>query len=299
MTAKIGEWVLAVGNPFNLTSTVTAGIISAKSRDLSGQSRQSFIQTDAAVNPGNSGGALVNANGELVGINTAISSQTGSYIGYSFAVPSNIARKVVEDIMEFGNVQNGILGVNGFSLNGETSEKLEINYTEGFYVGSVDDKSGAKEAGILKGDIITKIDNVKISKFADLTGYLNTKRPGDVVNVSVIRNDDINTIPVTLTDIGIMTTEFLDIQVRNLSQDIKDEYNIDNGVIVTKNDNYWLYQKIGLNRGYIITEINGKTINSVDDIAELKQKYGKDLVEKIETIELINRRGQKRSYIFR
>lgn len=297
--AKIGEWVLAVGNPFNLTSTVTAGIISAKSRDLSGQSRQSFIQTDAAVNPGNSGGALVNANGELVGINTAISSQTGSYIGYSFAVPSNIARKVVEDIMEFGNVQNGILGVNGFSLNGETSEKLEINYTEGFYVGSVDDKSGAKEAGILKGDIITKIDNVKISKFADLTGYLNTKRPGDVVNVSVIRNDDINTIPVTLTDIGIMTTEFLDIQVRNLSQDIKDEYNIDNGVIVTKNDNYWLYQKIGLNRGYIITEINGKTINSVDDIAELKQKYGKDLVEKIETIELINRRGQKRSYIFR
>ena len=297
--AKIGEWVLAVGNPFNLTSTVTAGIISAKSRDLTGQSRQSFIQTDAAVNPGNSGGALVNANGELVGINTAISSQTGSYIGYSFAVPSNIARKVVEDIMEFGNVQNGILGVNGYSLNGETSEKLEVNYTEGFYVGSVDDKSGAKEAGILKGDIITKIDNVKISKFADLTGYLNTKRPGDIVYVSVIRDDDINTIPVTLTDIEIMTTEFLDIQVRNLSQQIKDEYNIDNGVLVTKNDNYWLYQKIGLNRGYIITEINGKTINSVDDIAKLKQKYGDDLVEKIETIELINRRGQKRSYIFR
>lgn len=297
--AKIGEWVLAVGNPFNLTSTVTAGIISAKSRDLTGQSRQSFIQTDAAVNPGNSGGALVNTNGELVGINTAISSQTGSYIGYSFAVPSNIARKVVEDIMEFGNVQNGILGVNGYSLNGETSEKLEINYTEGFYVGSVDDKSGAKEAGILKGDIITKIDNVKISKFADLTGYLNTKRPGDIVNVSVIRNDDISTIPVTLTDIGIMTTEFLNIQVRNLSQEIKDEYDIENGVIVTKNDNYWLYQKIGLNRGYIITEINGKTINSVDDISELKKKYGDDLVEKIETIELINRRGQKRSYIFR
>ncbi|WP_223033224.1 trypsin-like peptidase domain-containing protein [Hanstruepera marina] len=297
--AKIGEWVLAVGNPFNLTSTVTAGIISAKSRDLTGQNHQSFIQTDAAVNPGNSGGALVNANGELVGINTAISSQTGSYIGYSFAVPSNIARKVVEDIMEFGNVQNGILGVNGWSLNGETSEKLEVNYTEGFYVGSVDEKSGAKEAGIIKGDIITKIDDVKISKFSDLTGYLNTKRPGDVVNVSIIRENNSTILPVTLSNIEIMTTEFLDIHVRNLSQEIKDEYKIENGVLVTKNDNYWLYQKIGLNRGYIITEINGQKINTVEDIAKLKNKYGDKLVDKIETLELINRRGQKQSYIFR
>ncbi|WP_250432673.1 trypsin-like peptidase domain-containing protein [Hanstruepera flava] len=297
--AKIGEWVLAVGNPFNLTSTVTAGIISAKSRDLTGQNHQSFIQTDAAVNPGNSGGALVNSNGELVGINTAISSQTGSYIGYSFAVPSNIARKVVEDIMEFGNVQNGILGVNGWSLNGETSEKLEVNYTEGFFVGSVDEKSGAQKAGIIKGDIITKIDDVKISKFSDLTGYLNTKRPGDVVNVSIIRGNNSTILPVTLSNIEIMTTEFLDIHVRNLSQQIKDEYNIENGVLVTKNDNYWLYQKIGLNRGYIITEINGQKINTVEDIAKLKNKYGDKLVDKIETLELINRRGQKQSYIFR
>ncbi len=297
--AKIGEWVLAVGNPFNLTSTVTAGIISAKSRDLSGQNYQSFIQTDAAVNPGNSGGALVNSNGELVGINTAISSQTGSYIGYSFAVPSNIARKVVEDIMEFGDVQNGILGVNGWSLNGETSEKLEVNYTEGFYVGSVDEKSGAKNAGIEKGDIITQIDNVKISKFADLTGYLNTKRPGDVVQVSFIRNGDTKILPVKLSNSEIMTLEFMDIQVKNMSQEIKDEYNIDYGVMVTKNDNYWLYQKIGLNRGYIITDINDVKINSVEDISKLKNKYGGDFGEKIEKLSIINRRGQKQSFIFR
>ena len=133
-SVRIGEWVLAVGNPFNLNSTVTAGIISAKSRDLSGQNTQSFIQTDAAVNPGNSGGALVNINGELIGINTAISSQTGSYIGYSFAVPSNIARKVVENIMEFGNVQNGILGVIGGELNSENAMKYGVDLTEGFFV---------------------------------------------------------------------------------------------------------------------------------------------------------------------
>ncbi|PNQ72709.1 serine protease [Hanstruepera neustonica] len=297
--AKIGEWVLAVGNPFNLTSTVTAGIISAKSRDLSGQNYQSFIQTDAAVNPGNSGGALVNENGELVGINTAISSQTGSYIGYSFAVPSNIARKVVEDIMEFGDVQNGILGVNGWSLNGVTSEKLEVNQTEGFYVGSVDEKSGAKKAGIEKGDIITQIDNVKISKFADLTGYLNTKRPGDIVQVSFIRNSNTQIVPVELSNSEIMTLEFMDIQVKNMSQDIKDEYNIDHGVMVTKNDNYWLYQKIGLNRGYIITDINDVTINSVEDISKLKSKYGSNFSDNIEKLGIINRRGQKQSFIFR
>lgn len=161
--AKIGEWVLAVGNPFNLTSTVTAGIISAKSRDLTGG--QSFIQTDAAVNPGNSGGALVNTNGELVGINTAISSQTGSYIGYSFAVPSNIARKVVEDIMEYGNVQNGMLGIKGGSLNSRFSEELNISDTEGIYIDSVIEDLGADKAGLEKGDIIKAIDNIKISKF--------------------------------------------------------------------------------------------------------------------------------------
>tara|TARA_R100001377_G_scaffold61491_1_gene37457 strand:+ start:297 stop:1712 length:1416 start_codon:yes stop_codon:yes gene_type:complete len=298
-SAKIGEWVLAVGNPFNLTSTVTAGIISAKSRDLSGQNYQSFIQTDAAVNPGNSGGALVNRNGDLIGINTAISSQTGSYIGYSFAVPSNIARKVVEDIMEFGMVQNGILGVSGISLNGKSSEELDVNLTEGFYVGSVEVNSGAEQAGIEKGDIITKIDNVRISKFADLTGYLNTKRPNDVVNVLILRDNSEKTLPVTLSKFEILTTEFLNIQVKNISTELKEKYEIEHGVLVTKNDNYWLYQKIGLNKGFIITDINDVQINSIDDISELKSKYGKEFEKNIEKISLINTRGQKQSFIFR
>src|SRR5690606_6561148 len=151
--AKVGEWVLAVGNPFNLTSTVTAGIVSAKARNLSGTSSQSFIQTDAAVNPGNSGGALVNTRGELIGINTAISSQTGSYVGYSFAVPSNIARRVIEDIMEYGNVQNGILGISGSALNSNSAEEFGINDTQGVYVSSVMEGSGAYKAGIKEGDI--------------------------------------------------------------------------------------------------------------------------------------------------
>ena len=163
-TAKVGEWVLAVGNPFNLTSTVTAGIISAKSRDLSGRNTQSFIQTDAAVNPGNSGGALVNTNGELIGINTAITSKTGSFIGYSFAVPSNIARKVIEDLMEFGNVQTAILGVRGGELNNAAAENLEIANTEGFYISEVTENSGAAKAGLKANDIIVQLNEIKISQ---------------------------------------------------------------------------------------------------------------------------------------
>ena len=173
---KIGEWVLAVGNPFNLTSTVTAGIISAKSRDLNENDRknQSFIQTDAAVNMGNSGGALVNTNGELIGINTAITSMSGGFVGYSFAVPSNIARKIFEDILEFGNVQKGLLGVSGRGLNAEYAKFLSISETEGFYVANIEDDMGAKKAGIETGDIIIKVDEVQIKSFSDLTGYLGS-----------------------------------------------------------------------------------------------------------------------------
>ena len=152
---QIGEWVLAVGNPFNLTSTVTAGIISAKARNLGNQYNgkvESYIQTDAAVNSGNSGGALVNLNGDLIGINTAIASaNTGTFVGYSFAVPSNIAKKVVEDLIEYGNVQRGVLGITGTELNSETAEKLKTKQTEGFYIDSVDEESGAEKAGIKKG----------------------------------------------------------------------------------------------------------------------------------------------------
>ena len=178
---KVGEWVLAVGNPYNLTSTVTAGIVSAKGRDLDGNgSIDSFIQTDAAVNPGNSGGALVNTRGELIGINTAISSRTGSFIGYSFAVPSNITKKVIDDLLEFGNIQEAVLGIR-FSPQ-ENDEILGVRIAE------VEQGQGAASAGLKKDDIITKINEVKITKFSDLRGQLSAKRPGEFVEITVNRN---------------------------------------------------------------------------------------------------------------
>ena len=193
---------MAVGNPFNLTSTVTTGIISAKSRNLdpTGRTTQSYIQTDAAVNPGNSGGALINNKGELIGINTAIQTQTGSYVGYSFAVPSNIAKKVIEDILEYGIVQYGFLGVTGTSLNSFQAKELDITDTEGFYINGVDSDSGAKSAGIKVGDVIKSIDGIKISKFSDLKGYLNTKRPNDIVEVKLKRDGSINYVKVKLNE---------------------------------------------------------------------------------------------------
>jgi Do/DeqQ family serine protease len=297
--AKVGEWVLAVGNPFNLTSTVTAGIISAKSRDLSGVNSQSFIQTDAAVNPGNSGGALVNTNGELIGINTAITSQTGSYIGYSFAVPSNIARKVVEDIMEFGNVQNGVLGVTGGELNSKSAEELKVNDTEGFYVNSVEDNSGAAKAGLKIGDVIKKVDDIKITKFADLSGYLKTKSPNDVVQITLSRDGSEKVIPVTLSKSEIMSVDFLDMELRNIPSNIKKDNNIKNGVIVTKNQNYELNKKLGIDTGYIITDINDEPIKSVDDIIQLKQKFGDNVEGNLRKITVINKNGQKENFIFR
>ena len=197
---KIGEWVLAVGNPFNLTSTVTAGIISAKSRDLNDydSKNQSFIQTDAAVNSGNSGGALVNINGDLIGINTAIQSNNAGFIGYSFAVPSNIARKIYEDILEFGDVQKGLLGVRGVALKSSYSRQLNIDETEGFYIDEIEEGFGADTAGLTRGDIIKSIDGFKINRFSDLSGYLSSKRPGDKVEVNFVREGKLKTAIVTL-----------------------------------------------------------------------------------------------------
>ncbi len=301
--AKIGEWVLAVGNPFNLTSTVTAGIISAKARDLSGNASQSFIQTDAAVNPGNSGGALVNTNGELIGINTAISSQTGSYIGYSFAVPSNIARKVVNDIMEYGTVQNGILGVSGTSLSSSIVEKIEVEQnikigdTQGFYVGNVEEDSGADEAGIKEGDIIKKIDNVEIIKFSDLKGHLNTKGPGDIVNVTYSRDGNIKTAPVRLVK---NMTAILPLvgRIKNAKPEDLKKYKTKNGVKIAQLDSdyaeYW--NKNGIKEGSIITAVNDVEVNSVDDVQQaLKNKSTRESLR----IELINEKGEKERYNFR
>jgi len=196
----IGEWVLAVGNPYNLNSTVTAGIVSSKSRDLNeyDQKNQSFIQTDAAVNFGNSGGALVNIQGELIGINTLIQSMTGGYVGYSFAVPSNTVRKIFEDIIEYGDVQKGLLGVRGVALKSSYSRQLNINETEGFYIDEIEDGFGAGSAGLIKGDIIKSVDGFKINKFSDLSGYLSSKRPGDKVEVNYVRDGKLKSAIVTL-----------------------------------------------------------------------------------------------------
>ena len=204
---QIGEWVLAVGNPFNLTSTVTAGIISAKSRDLSGG--QSFIQTDAAVNPGNSGGALVNTRGELVGINTAISSKTGSFVGYSFAVPSNIAKKIVDDLLEFGTVQEAILGIN---------IDRRDNNIDGVRISELPEDSEAKKAGLKSGDIIKKVNNVKISKFSELRGQLTAKRPGELVDITVDRDGEFITKSVKLSKKDTYFSSNLNIMLKDLNK---------------------------------------------------------------------------------
>lgn len=295
--ARIGEWVLAVGNPFNLTSTVTAGIISAKSRDLSGRNSQSFIQTDAAVNPGNSGGALVNINGDLVGINTAISSQTGSYIGYSFAVPSNIARKVVEDIMEYGDVQTGILGVTGGSLNGDAAEQFGVNDTEGFYISSVEEDSGAEKAGIISGDIIKKVDNVKISKFSDLSGYLTTKRPNDIVRVTISRNNELKELKVKLVKNMVTELPILG-RVKNASDEDLRKFKTKKGIKITQLNSQYArnWKANGIEEGCIVTAINGIEVNSIEEAQKIIDSQTSDEPLKFE---IINKNGQKENFFWR
>jgi Do/DeqQ family serine protease len=288
---KIGEWVLAVGNPYNLTSTVTAGIISAKSRDLNDydSKNQSFIQTDAAVNSGNSGGALVNTTGDLIGINTAITSGTGGFVGYSFAVPSNVARKIFEDIIEFGNVQKGLLGVTGFGLNSRNANELNISLTEGFYVNDVEPSMGAALAGIKKGDVILSLDKLEITKFSDLSGYLSTKRPGDVILVGIIRNNEKLKLKVTLEKNE--NVEFYGMQLKNISKEELETLNLENGVKVLNHRNNTLY-RMGISPGYILTEINGEEIKNTIDISRLEKEL------KISQITFVSPNGEKERLIF-
>lgn len=266
---KVGEWVLAVGNPYNLTSTVTAGIVSAKARNLDTRGIQSFIQTDAAVNPGNSGGALVNTRGELIGINTMISSPTGSYTGYSFAVPSNITRKIIEDIMEYGNVQRGILGVEGGELNGKASKELGINESEGFYINSVNKNSGAEKAGLRKGDVIKKLDNQKITTYAELSGFINTKRPNDKVEVTYIRDGETKKVTVTLVKNDVISTEFKGLELENISISDKKRFNVSYGVKIkdVNNDRLKPYEDELI--GSIILNINNTKATDVETVSKL------------------------------
>lgn len=292
---KIGEWVLAVGNPFNLTSTVTAGIISAKARDLNPNDDkiQSFIQTDAAVNPGNSGGALVNTAGDLIGINTAITSQTGNYVGYSFAVPSNIAKKVVDDILEYGNVQKGVLGISGSGLNSYIADELGIQNTEGVYVAGVEEASGADKAGLKEGDVIKKIDNITISKFADLTGYLSSKRPNDQVNVTYERDGATQTVNVTLLKNETYVVAGLGLKVKNLSEKDKKTFKTDTGVKITDEAAYYTKQNLEL-KGKVLISINNEPVNSIEDVKSLTNEsnnYQRNLLI------VKNSNGEKERYL--
>ncbi len=281
---KVGEWVLAVGNPYNLTSTVTAGIVSAKARNLDTNGIQSFIQTDAAVNPGNSGGALVNTHGELVGINTMISSQTGSYVGYSFAVPSNITRKIIQDIMEYGNVQRGVLGVEGSELNGAASKELGIKQTQGFYVKKTTKNSGAEKSGLTTGDVIIKLDNQNISTFAELSGYINTKRPDDKVIVTFIRKDKTMTVPVTLSKMDIASTEFKGLELENITAADKKKFRIDYGVKIKDLNNERLNAYANDLKGGIILSIGNAKVTDIESASKILSNIDEQQSVQIEMI---------------
>lgn len=286
---KVGEWVLAVGNPYNLTSTVTAGIVSAKARNLDTKGIQSFIQTDAAVNPGNSGGALVNVRGELIGINTMISSPTGSYTGYSFAVPSNITRKIIEDIMEYGNVQRGILGVEGGELNSKVSKELGINDTEGFYIKRVTKNSGAEKAGLKEGDVIKKLDNQFINSYAELSGYISTKRPNDQVKVTYLRSGDTKTASVTLIKNDIFTTEFKGLELENIDANDKKRFRIDYGVKIKDINNENLTPYYDQLKGNIILSVDNVKATDVESISTYLIKKDEN---KSVNIKMIDKSGQ-------
>lgn len=287
---EIGEWVLAVGNPFNLTSTVTAGIISAKSRDLGmGSGPSSFIQTDAAINPGNSGGALVNINGELIGINTAITSQTGSYVGYAFAVPSNNARKIVEDILEFGDVQQGILGIRGVQ-----AARADVDVSEGVFVSEVEEESGAHKAGIREGDVIRQIDNVRIRNFADLTGYISSKRPGDVVNVNVLRNGNEKSLNVRLTKYDTYQIQAIGLEVTNASASELRRNKVTNGVKITRGLTPQMQSE--QLTGTIITAIDNKEVNNIDDVRRIMNN--RNTGDPI-TVTFVGPNGEKQKYVWR
>jgi len=286
---RIGEWVLAVGNPFNLNSTVTAGIISAKSRDLNKRDgvNESYIQTDAAVNRGNSGGALVNTRGELIGINTAITSVSGGFVGYSFAVPSNVARKVFEDLIEYGDVQRGLLGVMGQALDAQYADRFKVDETEGFYITDLEEGLGAAMAGIQPGDIIKSVDGIVINKFADLSGYLASKRPGEKVSVIFKRSGEERKVDVRLEKIN--RAIFFYMEIRELTEDQKEQYDTKEGLYISNMNNRRLYQS-GIDNGYLILEVNGQKVNKLSDVK------GYDLGD-LESILFLNPSGEKEKVI--
>ncbi len=282
----VGEWVLAVGNPFNLTSTVTAGIVSAKGRSLNLLNEEfaieSFIQTDAAVNPGNSGGALINTAGQLIGINTAIASETGSFSGYSFAIPVNIVRKVMEDLREFGEVQRGIIGVQIQNINSQIAEKYNLETLEGALVTGTIQGGAAQSAGIQQGDIITKVNETPIRGASELQEEIGIYHPGDKVQLTLIREGATRQMEVTLRSREGKTTMAertpkgeaadadgfstkLGVKMEAISQEEKEKLDLENGVKVVQLNKGKL-KDAGLEEGFVITRVNKQMVETPADV---------------------------------
>lgn len=287
--SKVGEWVLAVGNPFNLTSTVTAGIISAKARNINilgtQSSIESFIQTDAVVNRGNSGGALVNTMGELIGINAAIASHTGVYEGYSFAIPANIVRKVVDDLIRYGEPQRAFLGVEIREMDADLAAETGQSDVKGVYIANVTENGGARSAGIKSGDIIRQINGSEVNSLSQLLEVVGQHRPGDKISVGIFRGGKSMNIDVTLknqagtTDLvkreeGFVNDE-LGVSLQKVSDTDKQKYNITNGLRITDlNDG--VLKNGGISRGFIILNINGMKVDSKKELeAALAGRKGK------------------------
>lgn len=284
----VGEWVLAVGNPFNLESTVTAGIVSAKGRNINilggGASIESFIQTDAAVNPGNSGGALVNTAGELVGINTAIITESGSYEGYSFAVPSNLVQKVIRDLREFGMVQRAYLGVGIQDLDSETSMEIGLPNAEGVLVNRIAKSGAASDAGLEEGDVIIGLNGTRVRSTSELQEYVGRYRPGDKVALDYWRKGKKNRISLTLKDgnnhtgtsrvRGDELDEELGVVMRDLSAEERRTIRIKSGAIVTSIRRGSIVFETNMQPGFVITSVNGDRVSTAAEVVEaIKNAY--------------------------
>jgi serine protease Do len=275
---KVGEWVLAVGNPFNLNSTVTAGIVSAKARSLGANGIESFIQTDAAINAGNSGGALVNVKGELIGINAMLYSQTGSYSGYGFAIPTTIMNKVVNDIKKYGTVQRALLGIEGMDAHGyidsekEKGNDVDLGTMEGIYVNKVTDDGAAADGGLQKGDVITSVNGKNVTKMAELQELLVKLRPGDKVSINYLRNKKKHSVELTLKNAqgntGVVKNADMDVlggSFKPVNEEQKKQLNITYGLEVIKVNNGKLKDN-GVPKGFIIQKVNDESMKSIDDL---------------------------------
>ncbi|MTI21441.1 PDZ domain-containing protein [Fulvivirga sp. RKSG066] len=290
---KHGEWVLAVGNPFELNSTVTAGIVSAKARnigilrDKNNLQIESFIQTDAAVNPGNSGGALVNLKGELIGINTAIATPTGNYTGYSFAVPVSLVKKVIDDLLEFGEVKRGLLGIRIGDVNARLAEMNNLSVVNGVFVSQVNENSAASEAGLEQGDVIIAINGLSVNNVSELQELVARNRPGDDVRVTYMRGADKNNVTATLKDFegnaavtqNTFANEIEGATFQNLTIEELEAYDLTYGVKITEvEEGKW--QAAGIKEDFIITKIDKLSVTSIQDLNNiLANKKGGILVE--------------------